>query len=231
MAPLAVVWMVATEAGAALAPSLRGAAASLYDRADALREVEVALSGPRSTARLVGWLPAVGVAMAAALGVDVLGALTRSALGVAVLIAGVALTVGGRLWTRAMILRATRASRLPGELHDLVAIGLGAGLSISASQGLAREVLGRLRQPPGEDAEVERVLHLARRAGAPAAELLRSAARRERRAARARARSEAAQLGVRLMLPLAVCVLPAFLLLGVMPIVLGLLFSTAGLLA
>jgi tight adherence protein B len=169
--------------------------------------------------------------MAAALGVDVSGALTRSALGVAVLTAGVALTLGGRLWTRALILRATQASRLPGELHDLVAIGLDAGLSASASQGLARQALGCLGQPPGDDAEVERVLHLARRAGAPAAELLRSAARRERRAARARARSDAAELGVRLMLPLALCVLPAFLLLGVMPIVLGLLFSTAGLLA
>jgi tight adherence protein B len=230
LAPLAAVWLVATEAGATLAPSLQAAASSLHDRADALREVEVALTGPRSTARLVGWLPIVGLVMAAALGVDVLGALTGSVLGIGAVTAGAGLTAAGRFWTRSLIRSATREARLPGEAADLVAIGLGAGLSASASRRLAAEVLGRLGLPATEDAAVGRVLELAERAGAPAADLLRSTARRERRRARARARADAARLGVRLMLPLAVCVLPAFLLLGVMPVVLGLLFSTAGVL-
>ncbi|MDN4614315.1 type II secretion system F family protein [Leifsonia sp. F6_8S_P_1B] len=229
LAPLAAVWLVAIEAGAALAPSLHGVASALHDRADALREVEVALSNPRSTARLVGWLPAVGLAMGSALGVDVLGALTRSPLGVVVLLVGVGLTAAGRLWTRALVGRSSRDVRLPGEVPDLVAIGLGAGLSVSASRRLAVESLRRLGRPEPDDPSIDRVLHLAERAGAPAADLLRSAARRERRTARARARAEAATLGVRLMMPLAVCVLPAFLLLGVAPVVLALLSSTGGL--
>lgn len=231
LAPLTAVWLVADEVGAALAPSLHGAASSLRDRGDALREVEVALSGPRATARLVGWLPLIGVAMAVVLGVDVLTALTRSPFGLAALLTGCALTLAGRLWTRRLVGRAARESPLPGQLHDLVAIGLGAGLSVSASRQLAVDALGRLQLRESDDPSVRSVLHVAERAGAPAADLLRSAARRERRAARAQARADAAALGVRLMVPLAVCVLPAFLLLGVAPVVLALLFSTGGLLS
>ncbi|ERK72364.1 hypothetical protein N136_01288, partial [Leifsonia aquatica ATCC 14665] len=55
---------------------------------------------------------------------------------------------------------------------------------------------------------------------------LASAAEQHRRSARASGRRAAADLGVRLLLPLALCVLPSFLLLGVAPMVLGLISST-----
>ena len=45
--------------------------------------------------------------------------------------------------------------------------------------------------------------------------------------ARAEARETAERLAVRLMLPLGACILPAFLLLGVVPMLIGLLSSTA----
>jgi tight adherence protein B len=45
-------------------------------------------------------------------------------------------------------------------------------------------------------------------------------------AARTAARRTAERLGVRLMLPLGACVLPAFLLIGVVPILLGIVSST-----
>ena len=48
----------------------------------------------------------------------------------------------------------------------------------------------------------------------------------ERARARAAARETAEALGVRLMLPLGACILPAFLLIGVVPMLIGLLSST-----
>ena len=72
------------------------------------------------------------------------------------------------------------------------------------------------------------MLLLSRRAGAPAGLLLRSDAREMRLEARSAAQAAAARLGVTLMLPLGVCVLPAFLVVGVVPLVVSLVSSTTG---
>jgi tight adherence protein B len=70
------------------------------------------------------------------------------------------------------------------------------------------------------------VLELAQRAGVPAAALLRAAAEDVRDDAAAAGLAAAERLSVRLVLPLGVCVLPAFVLVGVVPVVVGVLSST-----
>lgn len=223
---LAAAWVVATAAGAPLALALRGVAGALRDRAEVIRELAVALSGPQSTARLVGWLPAVGVGFAILLGVDVVGVLTGSAIGLALLASGVGLAVAGRAWGRSMVRRATPRGEVPGTAEELMVIALASGLSVSGSRRLVAEVCQRVALEPPDDAALDAVLGLAERAGAPAGELLTAAAVQRRRVARAEGRRAAGELGVRLLLPLALCVLPSFLLLGVAPVVLGLISST-----
>jgi tight adherence protein B len=73
---------------------------------------------------------------------------------------------------------------------------------------------------------VERVLELSARAGVPAGGLLRGEADRRRREERSAGQAAAASLAVRLMLPLGLCVLPSFMLLGVAPVVLVIVSST-----
>ena len=70
------------------------------------------------------------------------------------------------------------------------------------------------------------MLALSARAGVPAAALLRAEADEARRDARAAAQKAAAVLGVRLMIPLGVCVLPAFMALGVAPLLIAVISST-----
>lgn len=65
-------------------------------------------------------------------------------------------------------------------------------------------------------------LLLSARTGAPAAALLRSAAQQARTDRRRAAEEAAAKLGALLVLPLGLCTLPSFLLLGVVPVVLTL---------
>jgi len=72
------------------------------------------------------------------------------------------------------------------------------------------------------------VIALAVRAGAPVADLLRAESFRLRRVARADGAARAAALGVRLMLPLGACVLPAFVLLGVVPLLVSVVSGTLG---
>lgn len=73
---------------------------------------------------------------------------------------------------------------------------------------------------------VDAVLDLSRRAGVPAAELLRSEAEEARRSARAEVQERASTLAIKLMLPLGLCVLPAFMVLGVFPLLVTVITST-----
>ena len=78
------------------------------------------------------------------------------------------------------------------------------------------------RTPPAI-ARLGASLAFAHLTGAPTAGLLRSAAELERRSSLRAAERRAAEMGVRLVVPLGVCVLPAFICLGIVPVVMSLL--------
>lgn len=69
---------------------------------DAHQAREAAAAGPRSTAQLLGWLPAAGLGMSAMLGTTVFDLLAHPA-GWALLGVGIGLAVAGRRWTTSMI--------------------------------------------------------------------------------------------------------------------------------
>lgn len=225
-ASVSAAWSVAERSGAALAPALRGAAESLRDRAEAARDVETALAGPRATARLMAWLPLVGMAMSHAIGVDVLGALVGGPLGWATAAGGVVLLSAGRAWTSRLVRAASAAGPAAGLEHDLMAVALAGGMSVPSARATVSEAVRQAGVEATGDGSVDRVLRIAERAGAPAVELLSAEGRQERRRARADGRRRAEVLAVRLLLPLGVCVLPAFVLLGVVPVILAMLSST-----
>lgn len=66
-----------------------------------------------------------------------------------------------------------------------------------------------------------RAFNVANRAGAAPSALLRAAAKDVRTAETARVQTAAAKAGVRVVLPLGACFLPAFILLTIVPLVLG----------
>lgn len=77
---------------------------------------------------------------------------------------------------------------------------------------------------PGSAAdELRAALRFAASTGAPSAELLYSRARQLRRSRHRELEKRAAALGVKLVIPLGVCSLPAFLCLGVVPVLLAML--------
>ena len=109
---------------------------------------------------------------------------------------------------------------------DLMAIAVSGGASLARATEVvtqARELCGI---PADGLASIAEVLELSRRAGVPAAALLRSEADEARRQARSGGERNAAVLAVTLMLPLGLCVLPAFMLLSVAPLLIAILSST-----
>ncbi|GFZ86141.1 type II secretion system F family protein [Nesterenkonia alkaliphila] len=161
-----------------------------------------------------------------------------------------------RPWDRALRGWLRRRSKDPGSavdaaaLLDLTAALLRAGVGIEA--GLARLAHAVPGAQPlagvhralaagasweqavdavAEDPELRSFcdhLSFAYATGAPSARMLQAAAARARAERRHEAEAAAERLGVKMMLPLGACFLPAFILLGVVPVVVSMLPDALG---
>ncbi|SDT27178.1 type II secretion system F family protein [Microterricola viridarii] len=225
---LAAAWFVAGEAGAPLAATLRELATAFREQAQLERELAVALAGPRSTARLVGAMPVIAVLFGALLGFDTVHTLFFTPPGLACLGLGTLLVWAAGRWSASLVRRAARDTGGLGLTVELAAIAMTGGMAAERARALAAGAAERYLPAAGgiELAVVDAVLALSRRAGVPAGELLRSEARQARLRERSAGQQRAARLGVSLMIPLGLCVLPAFMLLGVLPLLLSVLSST-----
>lgn len=219
---LAAAWEVATIVGAPLVEVLRAIAETLRDASSAADDVRIALAEPVGTARLLLWMPFAGLLLGFALGFDTL-AVIGTPLGAACVGGGLLLVFAARVWTRRLLSRAQPSLGTPGMQEELLAVALSGGASIERALSL----VGVSAAPrDGDDSRIRSVLELSQTAGVPAGELLRAAAGQARHSARIEGRLRAAKLSTALLMPLGVCTLPAFLLLGVAPLLLSVLAST-----
>jgi pilus assembly protein TadC len=129
---------------------------------------------------------------------------------------GAALDAGLAIPWALKLVAGVSTARIRTELSQVVA-----GLQIGASwehswQGMSdRGAVGQLHS----------ALSFAALTGAPAAPLLYAAAAQRRRQAQRDAEKKAAALGVRLVVPLGLCSLPAFICLGIVPVVVAMIPS------
>lgn len=216
---------VAESAGAPLSAALEVVSARLRSIEETGREIAVAMAGPRMTMRLVMAMPGLGILGSTVMGFDSLGTLIGDPYGRAAGIAGLLLLVLGALWARRLSRRAQPRRQAPGFSLELVAIAVrGGGALEQACRSVEREC--ERHSLPFEREAIEDCLRLADRAGAPVAGLLRAEAALLRSVVGAEDRTRAAALGVTLLLPLGVCVLPAFMLLAIAPTILAVVAST-----
>lgn len=229
---IAAVLHVAERTGAPVAVALRALARALRRSAASDRAVRVALAGPRASARVVLALPLLGLALASAWGAGAIEVLVRTPAGWACSVAAVLLVGAGRSWTARLVHEATPDGHVTGVLLDAWAVAVSGGGSWTDAGAAVRDAFERSgaasHTAPETESRLREVLDLARRAGVPAATLLRSAAEDLRDDAAADGLAAAERLAIRLVLPLGVCVLPAFVLVGVVPVVVGVLSSTVG---
>lgn len=199
----------------ALAEGLRGAA-------EAEREVAAALAGPRASARVVLALPVLGLAMASLLDLGALPVLVGTPLGGACLTVGAALVILAARWSSRIVRRARPRDPFPGVDLELAAVALSGGIAPDRALALLDSALAECGLPVATPL-VAQTVSFAVGAGAPATGLLRAEAADRRSAIRSRARAAADEAAVALLLPLGVCVLPAFVVLGVIPVLAGVL--------
>ncbi|OUE21691.1 Bacterial type II secretion system protein F domain protein [Clavibacter michiganensis] len=226
---LAAALEVADGTGAPLARSLHRLADSLVDIARVRRDAGTALAGPVATSRTVLLMPVAGLLLAAGLGFDPMRVLVTTVPGLVCLLAGSSLVAVGWRWNRGLVRQAVSREPAPGLVLDLVATAMSGGSSVPRAVAVVRRACERAGLGVGDDlAAVGSVVDVAARTGAPVAVLLGSEAERIRRDAATWAERAAARLAARLMLPLGVCILPAFLAVGVVPMLLAVVSSTLG---
>ncbi len=221
---VAAAWRVATDAGAPLAATLARLGEVLVATDDARREVAIALAGPLATSRVVLALPILGLLGGAVLGVDTVGVLVTTPPGWFCLVAGGGLLFVARRWMRRLVARAREADPTPGLACELVAVAVSGG--VPAAVALDRVATAFIEVGLPADTAAGPAIAFAQGAGVPVAALLRAEAREARRDAHAAVRMRIAALGTRLLLPLGLCVLPAFVALGVAPLLLAMIGST-----
>ena len=220
---LAVAWDIAAVSGAPLAIAL----VRLSEALTALRRLgdrrSVLLSGPRSTIRLVSALPVLALVLGVLLGFDPLPVLL-SPLGALAAVFGSLLLWGGVTWAEALADREVGAERVAGLELELLRIALHGGAG--ARVGI-REVAARADRHGVEwirlddlcrDRSACRALESAEATGISPGEMLVEMSAELRETAHTALEQSAERLGIRVLIPLAVCVLPAFVLLGVVPV-------------
>ena len=223
---LAAAWQLAEETGSPLAPALDRISAGLRSLAALQERRSVVMSGPRATVRLVTSLPPVALVLGWALGFDPTPVLL-SPIG-AVLVAGGTLLLGvGAHWSRELTRRVQGADRVAGAAFDLVWIAVGGGNRPDAAVRRVLDVVDRfdVRWVPFDDflhdARLRTSLRRAERLGVPVRSVLLDEAAATRARSIAELERAAERLGVRILLPLGLCVLPAFMVLGVLPVVIS----------
>ncbi|WP_314719766.1 hypothetical protein [uncultured Actinomyces sp.] len=231
--------------GAPLAGILEAVAAGVAESGRAQASRAAALSGPRTTARLLAALPLLGLALGAMVGARPLDVLLDGGWGSTLGLVGLGLMGLGHVLTRRLVQAAERRQARVDEalVLDLASAALAAGASVPGvleALGPAVEdddlgVVGRAlvlgadweeawRAPEDDDLggryrRLEGCLRPGWEDGASPGPLLAATAACVRDG-RAAADEEAAQrLAVRLVVPLGLCHLPAFVLLGIVPVI------------
>ena len=225
---LAATHRVAHETGAPLGEALWALSRALQERHDAERAVRATILAPIYTQRLLMGLPLLGLLVSAVLGVDALGFLTSSTLGWMLLVMAVLLMLGAWRWSRAMIGEALPGPGFLSPALDLLAIATSGGASPEVARYRVEDALMRhgLEFPEGD--LLDKLPALSRRVGIP----LRALAVAEASWSRARVRADSAEksaaLSVKILIPLGALVLPAFVIVGVIPVVFSLLAGALG---
>ena len=238
--------------GAPLADVLDAIGDAIDDAQDVEEARRVASAGPLMSARVLAGLPLVGVTAALALGASPWGFYTSGTPGVVCASLGVLAWVAGVASCRRILARCRRADAGGGDTDaalacDLIASALACGASIpraldALADACAQEPLawtasslrlGATWEQAWEEAPawadpLRDALEASWTAGTAPEGMLARCASWERRTRLIDAKTRAEELSVRLVGPLGAFFLPAFLLLGIAPLLAHLMGTVAG---
>jgi tight adherence protein B len=214
------LWQFAVAVGAPLGSALEQLQQVQRDTARTERELSQAMAVPAATRQLLLGLPVVGLILAQLAGFDALAGLLNP-LGLAALaIATMLLAVGSR-WSRRLLPQAPELDLTPLALLCLQ-LSLRSGQSLGAAKLMIERYFGTALANQTQT-QLQRTFELSLQTGAPIADLILTKAIELREQAASAALIAAQRAGVKLLLPLGLTAMPAFLLMVLVPIFVSLI--------
>jgi len=212
---------VAQDSGSSMVSEIEFVADVLASRDRSLQKIEIAHASPKSTARLMLWLPIITLAMAQLLGWGVLDTLLEKPIVLVSLGLGIALLLVAKLVTSRLLKKAKPEQSYEGFYLLGVAMAFSAGANLVRAQDRAltsyRQVF-TIEPPASELSAMAEITELVEHSGARAVELLRKQAQKMQEEVLFAAEVKIEKLGIKLMLPLGLGVLPAFVFLAIVPL-------------
>jgi len=223
---LEAIWSLAMSSGGTVSVAIEALGEAFRATARHARDVELAFAGPKATAKLVAWLPAAGLLAAQLFGLAPVDAILTNPLAFGCLLMGALLLMAGHRWSKSIISKATPIQDDPGLFFDAVRICMDAGLPLAPSVQRVSEVFERqLNLVPEHEVsnKLERIGELNRLSGASISSLLAGEADARRETQWFAEATAVSKLSVKLMIPLGLVTLPAFVLSSIVPVAISLL--------
>lgn len=196
--------------GGQLVPTLQRFAQVLRQRDELTEEIQIAATGPKASARLVMNLPILVFVGGAISGIPVFQLLTSSMLAIVSLVMGLTLYWIGSSWMSRIISRAQPIEEDPGFDLDVLAVAVGAGLPL----GFA------CKQFDIDEGLIEFL-----ESEVPTIQLLSERADDLRQQQHNENRKRIQRTSVAILWPLGVTVLPAFVLVAIVPLALAMMIT------
>jgi len=195
--------------GSSLLPTLIETLKQSESDAALLAELEGEFAAPKATIKLVTWLPVGAVLLAGATGLDLVAAI-HSPINLVSILAGALLVWVATLWSRAILKRAQPQAEpeLPALRHLSIVLAAGA---------TTRQAIEEVNLDAEAHALIAADLSLARATGSKVLPAITSRISQLNRSRLELNRRKIREAGVKLALPLGVALLPAMILLVVVP--------------
>ncbi len=211
---------IARETGAPRTRVLRVVADALDSNIELMREATIASTSARHSALVLTALPAFTLIATELFGIHALGFLLGAPIGWLCLVIGAGASFGGWKWMDHLRRRIPTPSPATGVMGDVVA-------EILSVTGIRKDVEKALRASGerwGLDSEWTSIADIraaARETGIPVSGLIRADSQERRRSTRFTVREATERLPGQMLIPLGVCLFPAFVVLTVVPAVAG----------
>ncbi|MFN6316175.1 MAG: hypothetical protein ACK4VJ_05940 [Rhodoluna sp.] len=212
---------VALETGSAAATEISLIADQIAELEKSRQRIEILRAAPRASVRLIIWFPVVVFALAELSGFGLIESIIRQPVLLASVGIGFCLLIIAKFSTGRFV-RAVGPEQSSTGLFLLgVAMNLGAGGSIENSRTLATGMFQKVYGISPEETEIaafREIAELSEQTGNPAGELFRRQADILQRLEQLEIGKRIEKLSIRLLLPLGLLVLPAFILMALVPL-------------
>lgn len=225
---LAAAWHVAEQSGAPIAGVLERMSTAFLRLDTLAKRRNVLLAGPKGTVLLIATLPVLAFVVGELLGAGAVEQI-MTPIGALLMGAGVLFLIGGVAWGLAMIKSLTDQDELAGFELDLLWVALAGGSTPEEAKRIVVHSVDLFRVEWidlgsfSNTGAATRMLQTSADSGAPIKDLVEQSSDREREHGLQTLEEGAEKLAIRILIPLGVCILPSFILIGVIPVMLGLL--------